>query len=1268
MDLCRVCYSELIQFKGKLICSNDSCDFIMLAEEVKKSNLPWFRSLVEDPSLWEPAIFNEYPSIVAHEYWRLYSLLVEGQTYGAFLQLKDVFEVALKFPILLAVSEMYKKSDRGEMENKVLAFLQSKALGLGDWEEITRQITKIKTVNSTLRIWLEKIYKLFRDNKITKWRNENIGHGALFFDHKDGFKEDMKGKINLLKGHFEEVHEYYLKTKLYMVRGEEKEYLIGKEKASNIKSGKCELYAEIDNSNFILFPYILIDKEGLYFFDSYFSKKNKTAILNYPDGTKNELNKQVHFTLFKLYNSLKHYSNSREENSSVDDETYSKIESDLLHQLEEIDDFQSPKKLETWIRGAVNKHNKGLFLLQMERGTGKTTFCRALDELSIHKIKLDGVSVRSYYINDSYRYNINTFSTKVNELLQQNENGEQEFEGIHGMDQNEKNKKKAFASLLRKYQKAHERHFHKEKILFIIDGMDEIPSGQESSIFDFIPNEVDLPKNVYILLTCRTNLELAPFTQSRMKLISPTENKVYSLDDGVSTLKEYIKRKILKINGEKTKLSDTQENIIDSLIKHADKRFIYLKPLKEIVRANPDLDVSSLPTGETILPYYLESLQHLYGDKFFKRVKRILGILSSGYEGLTFREISYLFGENRPSFQFLAHLIDIRSFLLIERHPRGNIISISHQEYQSYIMQHFKDEIRELVDQWACGCLDESFNLEIQNSGELYLFTYLYKYVEDFTPENLDQLCNPAIVERLLTYAKKVNRFLYDQYQQHYNERLIKLLGYLQRMNKKEGNNLYPFILTQLLAFRGQIFAEREDIYHAITDLMDALDIIDGFESIDEHQLLEKSSILGNIGYCYMKEELYQKAHFYNSKAYELVTQIKEINNDMFSNYYKILNAIGLNLKYLKMYPESIHMFTILYEVGEECGGDIEMLTIPLRNRASVYMEMGDYDKSINDLDKVIEIREDLGVGKNIKHRELLANAYSGRATVFAMKEEYVKSTQDNNQSIAMRELLYEAGNLKNPLLLANDYYNRGANYIKEGNPKSAYQDFSRSIGIAETLLVQNRYFSNKELMELVYTYIARADIEMDNNLEIDLIDLNKGLKILELLDESNLVYLELKEKIHEKLGGRLIETDPKMSLNHFLESEKIWIQIRRKNNQTDPNRYLKVLYVIAGVKLTLKDYQSSVNYLLKLMKQISIHSKKYPDIFPKYKDLLFSLCKIVGNLSDRPTDMEKLRRAMVNLFKHFSKANNLKFVRDGSKIGVLSEDDPLYQNVYKKG
>lgn len=68
--------------------------------------------------------------------------------------------------------------------------------------------------------------------------------------------------------------------------------------------------------------------------------------------------------------------------------------------------------------------------MQMERGTGKTTFCRALDEHSMHNIKLENVNVRAWYLNDSYASKPENFVNGVNDVFRCDREGRIVIKGM----------------------------------------------------------------------------------------------------------------------------------------------------------------------------------------------------------------------------------------------------------------------------------------------------------------------------------------------------------------------------------------------------------------------------------------------------------------------------------------------------------------------------------------------------------------------------------------------------------------------------------------------------------------------------------------------------------------------------------------------------------------------------------------------------------------------------------------------------------------------
>ncbi len=121
--VCPRCGCALEESKSgtKYICTNDDCTFLVKKADFQGEEKPWTVRLCDDQSLWCQEAFETYPSIIAHEYWRLYELLQQGQPYGALFQLKDLLEVLLKFPVLAVASGILANKYPSDLEKKILS-------------------------------------------------------------------------------------------------------------------------------------------------------------------------------------------------------------------------------------------------------------------------------------------------------------------------------------------------------------------------------------------------------------------------------------------------------------------------------------------------------------------------------------------------------------------------------------------------------------------------------------------------------------------------------------------------------------------------------------------------------------------------------------------------------------------------------------------------------------------------------------------------------------------------------------------------------------------------------------------------------------------------------------------------------------------------------------------------------------------------------------------------------------------------------------------
>jgi len=84
--------------------------------------------------------------------------------------MKDIFELILKYPLLIIANKTAKNINNCTEEQKeFLKKMLNKILSFGDWLSISQNVDED---------YINKISKEYRNKKIVTWRNQEIGHGA----------------------------------------------------------------------------------------------------------------------------------------------------------------------------------------------------------------------------------------------------------------------------------------------------------------------------------------------------------------------------------------------------------------------------------------------------------------------------------------------------------------------------------------------------------------------------------------------------------------------------------------------------------------------------------------------------------------------------------------------------------------------------------------------------------------------------------------------------------------------------------------------------------------------------------------------------------------------------------------------------------------------------------------------------------------------------------------------------------------------------------
>ena len=231
--------------------------------------MEWYKEEYDKYITWNDSNLTKLPFIIKHEYLRVFELLLNGQVYGVFFQIKDTFEIVLKSLILTVISEMLENNQLSGADNDIVFKLFEKALSLGDWEGISR-LLKNKSQYSEINALINSIISIYGDNSITKWRNDFIGHGALPNSESEYFINEIRQKIKILQSYFEENIVHY----------EAIEYI--PQKNTLVFKYKNDLIFDLK-----YFSYY--ENENIYIFDSFNSLKKKFAFLNYSNGRKSEI-------------------------------------------------------------------------------------------------------------------------------------------------------------------------------------------------------------------------------------------------------------------------------------------------------------------------------------------------------------------------------------------------------------------------------------------------------------------------------------------------------------------------------------------------------------------------------------------------------------------------------------------------------------------------------------------------------------------------------------------------------------------------------------------------------------------------------------------------------------------------------------------------------------------------------------------------------------------------------------------------------------------
>lgn len=1206
---CPKCSSEMIKGKKYWIC--EECE----------ERVP----ITEDLGSGEFNInaLNNFPTIIAHEYHRLKELSAAGEAYGTFMQIKDMYEVILKFPVLIMMEGLIyslKNEKENESRNSILRAFISKPLSLGDWEVIAGRISKLNDeelpqknflIYRETRDYLKNIIKNFKvkingtDKYISSWRNDEIAHGALAFDDAD-FRNEIGYMLNNIHEIMKKSEKYYSQIDIVNDKGM---VLKGHNIKNMDEQNEISISFSTDSmkNNTTLMPLVYSSEIYIYLFDSFSHYSNTAYRLNYSHGKKDKCYKSVDTFL-----EIKKILNVEELTSET-----IKRENHLVAQLKKIDEILKTKKIikPTYLNDYLMKilnfeknmkqFNSGVFMLRTERGMGKTVFTKVLDDLDFISSQeekpafYDKVIKRVYHINSTYGSELSTFKHLLQNSLcstLQEANvyiGEirDEFTKLD-MCQSIDSIKKQFAVILSKaFYELNRAYFNetgvkREKFLLVIDGLDEFNykyKDDARTIFDYIPTPDMLEEGIYILLTCRTDEELINSERIRkeinkIKLTLPEISIIRTSGEYVSLLKKHLIKNL--------SISEAKEQ--DELLKLLDYRFSYLGAYEKLYSSN--LYNKNELNPKNIIKTYMNYLQSA-NKRHYESIKKLLLILAIAPSGIRVDELCYLMNEQEITYRLVGSIADISNFVETKRENGATIMSISHVDWKENLLQNYKKEIGELLEElkesvyslfrelWADPIAQgyKKYQKDFAKyRGMFYLFSnYLdmsryFREINNVTISD-DELRENSEAFYSIEPLMKVPSNEYERMQIRINY-LSGIITESFNINEKTIDDY--LILSDVFIKRCATFEDLNLLQEAKRDCEYAIEIR---EKLYENGFLEDIDLLAE---AYMKRgNLNLRFNLYNEglKDIQCAIEIKEIldKEGMLADRYDLAMAYmdkGVGLNRLYHLEEALNQFERAIEIIESLDRegklfDKSVLASLHINKGASFAELNSLEQALEEYESAILILEGLTNDEETNNKVYLAKAYMNRGQLFRGMNRLEEALEDNNAAVKIIESLHKSERLPYVDDLAEVYDNRGNVLLELQRLEEALCDYEIEVEIYKALESEGKLIDENNLAHALNS--RGVALKKLSNYEEALNDFNSVIQIREdlagkgKLDDRNTLITAYNNRID--IFKRLNRIDELVS-----DYEKIITIIKEleKNEQLTKKDYLAEVYAKRGMTL----------------------------------------------------------------------------------------------------
>ena len=603
---------------------------------------------------WQDRIRTAWPAPIAFTYQLLRTLLKNGQIDAAAWVLKDLGELMARFPALVMARDILESGAPGQQQ-MVRQRLFGKPMAMGDWIRLADDLAReIQTHPESFMV--PKIATLFRQGKqrqvlpgfleaLVTWRNETLGHGVRGEDAESTLK-DLEGFLGQLPAGNapKNLHSVLqgvadLWTDLDL-KDPEGHSLIGAEafRPEHSSSGEHHLgpvvplilQAHSDDSRQLrLAPYIAVrrcavcEQQETFHYDSIKDQRlvPDFRVLNYERGHATRIAVDQDPEMLADYNQGKPAERGAEGDFSGD-----ALDARVAALLDEISierSYLSPQylrdPLKVWIESRRDQGVGATFWLRAPAHVGKSTFVRGLDPRYRNRFResplIDDLAVVVFYVRREYQYHIAQFADTLRDLLREELNLRAQNQLLPSLDLEDSHRPGALTHFLEAYQRLGNR-----PILIVVDGLDEL-GREDPGIADYLGGQP--PENVFILLTSRPVVDLAPWQRDKLTpLIQQIENPAQGQNGDPALvvrdigLQDQDYNALMDAYAERYGKGKVTPEIREMIKEKSDGRFLYFAFLVSRV-ADGGLkkeDLAQLQDPATLVPRFVQSLLGRYQD------------------------------------------------------------------------------------------------------------------------------------------------------------------------------------------------------------------------------------------------------------------------------------------------------------------------------------------------------------------------------------------------------------------------------------------------------------------------------------------------------------------------------------------------------------------------------------------------------------------------------------------------------------------------------